>query len=178
MGQAMKSALPHSHYPPKGGRWIAIACTNDKIFARLAELMGMPAASGEGKCGTFPKRDSDRAAVDAAVTHWTISLDRNEALGKCEAAQVPCGAVYGVDEICGGPQYRAPKNICLSRIPVLVLRSRFRTPFRVSAPYPAALMLSVQRSAPTTGKSTKSCSACWHVRSAHWRKLGSSDRCY
>ena len=111
MGPAMKNALPHSHYPTKDGRWIAIACTNDKIFARLAELMGIPAASGEGKWGTFPKRDPDRAAVDAAVTHWTTSLDRDEALGKCEAAQVPCAAVYGVDEIFEDPQYRARENI-------------------------------------------------------------------
>ena len=111
MGPAMKNALPHSHYPTKDGRWIAIACTNDKIFARLAELMGMPAASGEGKWGTFPKRDSDRAAVDAAVTHWTTSLDRDEALGKCEAAQMPCGSVYCVDEIFENPQYLARGNI-------------------------------------------------------------------
>ncbi len=111
MGPAMKNALPHSHYPTKDGRWIAIACTNDKIFARLAELMGMPEVAGDGKWGTFPKRDSDRAAVDAAVTHWTTSLDRGEALGKCEAAQVPCGSVYGVDEIFEDPQYRARENI-------------------------------------------------------------------
>tara|TARA_Y100001934_G_scaffold145033_1_gene174236 strand:- start:761 stop:1285 length:525 start_codon:yes stop_codon:yes gene_type:complete len=111
MGPAMKNALPHSHYPTKDGRWIAIACTNDKIFARLAELMGMPAASGEGKWGTFPKRDSDHAAVNAAVTHWTTSLDRDEALSKCEAAQVPCGSVYGIDEIFEDPQYRTRENI-------------------------------------------------------------------
>ena len=111
MGPAMKNALPHSHYPTRDGRWIAIACTNDKIFARLADLMGMPEVSGEGKWGTFPKRDSDRAAVDAAVTHWTTSLDRDDALGKCEAAQVPCGSVYGVDEIFEDPQYRARENI-------------------------------------------------------------------
>ena len=30
-GAAMKNALPHSHYPTKDSRWIAIACTNDKI---------------------------------------------------------------------------------------------------------------------------------------------------
>ena len=45
MGPAMKNALPHSHYPTRDGRWIAIACTNDKIFARLADLMGMPEVS-------------------------------------------------------------------------------------------------------------------------------------
>ena len=71
----------------------------------------MPGVSGDGKWGTFPKGDTDRAAVDAAFTHWMTSLDRDEALGKCEAAQVPCGSVYGVNEIFEDPQYRARENI-------------------------------------------------------------------
>src|SRR3546814_11289721 len=46
MGPGTVNVVPHSHYPTKDGRWIAIACTNDKIFARLAEAMaedGLPA---------------------------------------------------------------------------------------------------------------------------------------
>ena len=42
MGPGTVNVVPHSHYPTKDGRWIAIACTNDKIFARLAEAMGRP----------------------------------------------------------------------------------------------------------------------------------------
>lgn len=111
MGPAMKNALPHSHYQTKDGRWIAIACTNDKIFERLAVLMGTPDVANEGKWGTFPKRDADRAAVDAAVTHWTTSLNRDEALSLCEEAQVPCGSVYGIDEIFEDAQYKSRGNI-------------------------------------------------------------------
>ena len=111
MGPAMKNALPHSHYQTKDGRWIAIACTNDKIFERLAILMGTPDVANEGKWGTFPKRDADRAAVDAAVTHWTTSLSRDEALRLCEEAQVPCGSVYGIDEIFEDAQYKSRGNI-------------------------------------------------------------------
>jgi crotonobetainyl-CoA:carnitine CoA-transferase CaiB-like acyl-CoA transferase len=39
MGPGTVNVVPHSHYPTKDDRWIAIACTNDKIFARLAEAM-------------------------------------------------------------------------------------------------------------------------------------------
>ena len=83
MGPAMKNALPHSHYPTKDGRWIAIACTTTKSLP-VAELMGMPEVSGEGKWGRFQTRLRS-CRSDAAVTHWTTSLDRDEALGKCEA---------------------------------------------------------------------------------------------
>jgi len=42
MGPGTVNVVPHSHYPTKDGKWIAIACTSDKIFARLAELQGAP----------------------------------------------------------------------------------------------------------------------------------------
>jgi crotonobetainyl-CoA:carnitine CoA-transferase CaiB-like acyl-CoA transferase len=35
MGPGTVNVVPHSHYPTKDGRWIAIACTSDKIFERL-----------------------------------------------------------------------------------------------------------------------------------------------
>ena len=46
MGPGTVNVVPHSHYPTKDNRWIAIACTNDKIFARLAEAMQRPELAG------------------------------------------------------------------------------------------------------------------------------------
>ena len=51
MGPGTVNVVPHSHYPTKDGRWIAIACTNDKIFARLAEAMGRRGAGGPRTLG-------------------------------------------------------------------------------------------------------------------------------
>ena len=111
MGPAMKNAVPHSHYPTKDGRWIAIACTSDKIFGRLAAAMGHPEVAGDGRFGTFAQRDEGRIEVDRMVTEWTSSLTRDEALAQCEAGQVPCGPVYGIDEIFEDPHYAARHNI-------------------------------------------------------------------
>src|SRR3546814_4579620 len=99
MGPAMKNAVPHSHYPTKDGRWIAIACTSDKIFARLAAAMGRTEVAGDGRFGTFAQRDKGRVEVDRLVTEWTSGLTRDEALAQCEAGQVPRGPGYGIDEI-------------------------------------------------------------------------------
>ena len=51
MGPGTVNVVPHSHYPTKDGKWIAIACTSDKIFARLAKLLGEPSLAGDGKWG-------------------------------------------------------------------------------------------------------------------------------
>src|SRR3546814_13384333 len=49
MGPAMKNAMPHSHYPTKDSRWIAIACTSDKIFGRTPSAVGPPEVAGDGR---------------------------------------------------------------------------------------------------------------------------------
>ncbi|MFK7958839.1 MAG: CaiB/BaiF CoA transferase family protein [Lysobacterales bacterium] len=112
MGAATVNVVPHSHYPTKDNRWVAIACTNDKIFARLAKEMGCEGVSGDGKFGTIAQRDAAREAVDGLVTDWTMSLNQADIINRCETAQVPCGPVTSIDEIFDDPQYAARENIC------------------------------------------------------------------
>jgi crotonobetainyl-CoA:carnitine CoA-transferase CaiB-like acyl-CoA transferase len=111
MGPGTVNVVPHSHYPTKDGRWIAIACTNDKIFARLAEAMGRPELADPGRWGTLAARERDRAVVDETVGGWTATLERAELLYRCETSQVPCGPVYSIEEIFEDPQYEARGNI-------------------------------------------------------------------
>ena len=147
MGPAMKNAVPHSHYPTSDGRWVAIACTSDKIFERLASLMGMPEVVGGGKWGTFSKRDEDRAKVDAAVTHWTTSLDRDELLRLCDEEQVPCGSVYGIDEIFEDNQYKFRNNIRLVKDP----RSKVEVAMQNTVPLLSATPGGIDSTGPALG---------------------------
>ncbi len=111
MGPGTVNAVPHSHYPTRDGCWIAIACTSDKIFARLADVMGRPEVANGGKWGTIRQREADRAAVDACVAAWTATMDRAQLIEVCERGQVPCGPLYAIDEIFRDPQYAARDNI-------------------------------------------------------------------
>lgn len=119
MGPGTVNVVPHSHYPTKDGRWIAIACTNDKIFARFAEVAGAPELAGQGKWGTIAQREAARAEVDQWVTDWTLQHDRDEILQLCDKGQVPCGPLLSIAEIFEDPQYAARGNI--ARIPHPVL---------------------------------------------------------
>jgi len=111
MGPGTVNVVPHSHYPTRDGRWIAIACTNDKIFERLAAAMGEPQLAEPASWGVLVHRERDREQVDRHVGEWTARHDRAELLRICEAHQVPCGPVYAIDEIFEDPQYAARGNI-------------------------------------------------------------------
>ena len=120
MGPGTVNVVPHSHYPTSDERWIAIACTSDKIFARFAEVMGRPELAGDGIWGTVAQREADREAVDALVGAWTGRHTREQILALCSAGEVPCGPLLSIDEIFEDPQYRARDNIAFiteARVP-------------------------------------------------------------
>ncbi len=106
---------PHSHYPTADGRWVAIACTSDAIFARLARLIGKPDLAEGGRWAGVAARLRDREEVNTTVAAWTRTLTRDELLSACEAAQVPAGPVYAIDEIFTDPHYAARGTI--ARVP-------------------------------------------------------------
>ena len=111
MGPGTVNVVPHSHYPTKDDKWVAIACTSDKIFERLALAMGVPEFGGDGKWGTITQREAERSVVDDFVGAWSSTLTREQVLSTCESFQVPCGSVYSIDEIFVDPQYAARENI-------------------------------------------------------------------
>jgi succinyl-CoA:(S)-malate CoA-transferase subunit B len=111
MGPGTVNVVPHSHYPTKDKRWIAIACTSDKIFLRLAEAMGRSDLAGDDKWGKLANREKDRAKVDAFVGDWTQTYDRADLMKVCDRFQVPCGPVYAIDEIFTDPHYKERENI-------------------------------------------------------------------
>lgn len=111
MGAANANVVPHSHYPTKDGKWVAIACSGDKLFARLAEAIDQPEVAAGGKWETNEQRLSARSEVDRFVADWTASLSRDEVLAMCDRHQVPCGPVYAIDDIFSDAQFEARQNI-------------------------------------------------------------------
>ena len=85
MGTATPHAVPHNHYPTRDGMWVAIACTSDRVFQRLARAMGREELASGPRYDTLAKRVDRREEMDAIVSEWTRRLDREEltALGVC-----------------------------------------------------------------------------------------------
>jgi crotonobetainyl-CoA:carnitine CoA-transferase CaiB-like acyl-CoA transferase len=105
MGADTVNVVPHGHFECSDGRWMAIACSNDDMFARLARAMGQPELADADRYGPKERRLAARPAVNALVAGWTASMTRDEALAVCRDHDVPAGPLYSIDEIFEDPQY-------------------------------------------------------------------------
>ena len=117
-GSAPATPRPHGHFPTRDGKWVAIACTTDKMFAA--------AGAGDGAAGTRPRADAfgvqakrlaARETVDRLVAAWTGSLDRDEVMRRCLVAEVPVGPLNSIADIVRDPQFRARDDLVASANP-------------------------------------------------------------
>jgi succinyl-CoA:(S)-malate CoA-transferase subunit A/succinyl-CoA:(S)-malate CoA-transferase subunit B len=110
-GIGTRNACPHGQFPTKDGKWVAIACTSDKMFERLAQAMGRPELAAPTAYGERGRRLQARDHVDGLVAAWTASLDRDRLMEVCLAGEVPCGPVNTIADIFEDPQFRARENL-------------------------------------------------------------------
>jgi crotonobetainyl-CoA:carnitine CoA-transferase CaiB-like acyl-CoA transferase len=109
IGSGTEYVVPHNHYQARDGRWIAIACTNDRMFARLAGAMGDPALLAD--FASVKTRIARRAEVDSRVQAWVGARPADEALAILERAEVPSSPVNSVRDLFADPQVAARDNI-------------------------------------------------------------------
>ncbi len=110
-GIGTANACPHGHFECGDGRWVAIACTSDKMFERLAAAMQRPELATPEIYGHVAKRLQERGTVDGLVSAWTKSMDRDAVVAACVASEVPIGAVNAIDEIFADPHFQARGNL-------------------------------------------------------------------
>lgn len=111
LGPDTVNVVPHSHYQTADGKWIALACTSDKMFDRLAQAMGREDFSTDPRFATMAARIARRDDVNALVAAWVGEMTLEQTLAACDRNDVPCGPIYSISDIYKDPQYRARGNI-------------------------------------------------------------------
>jgi crotonobetainyl-CoA:carnitine CoA-transferase CaiB-like acyl-CoA transferase len=109
IGSSAEHAVPHNHYQTADRRWVAIACTNQRMFERLADAMRR-----HDLLDRYPRmadRIGQREEVDALVGEWVAGLPAEEVLRRLDAAEVPSSLVYSVKDLFADPHVKARENI-------------------------------------------------------------------
>jgi crotonobetainyl-CoA:carnitine CoA-transferase CaiB-like acyl-CoA transferase len=110
IGSGTAYVVPHNHYQAGDGKWIAIACTNDRMFERLVKgAMQQPQLLEEFR--TMTERLRRRVELDGLVQHWVGQFTASEVLAKLAAAEVPSSLVNSVQDLFADPHIRARDNI-------------------------------------------------------------------
>ena len=119
MGTATALAAPHNHYPTRDGKWVAIACTNDRIFARLAALMGKDDLVADPRFSGERARVANRAEIDRIVEAWTSGEDMAPLMSALERSEIPSSPIYSIADIFQDPQFAARQTLAKVAHPLL-----------------------------------------------------------
>jgi crotonobetainyl-CoA:carnitine CoA-transferase CaiB-like acyl-CoA transferase len=119
MGTATPLAAPHNHYPTRDGKWVAIACTNDRIFARLAALMGKGELVADPQFARERERVANCAEIDHIVATWTVNQDIGPLVEALQRSEIPSSPIHSIADIFEDPQFAARGTLVTVTHPIL-----------------------------------------------------------
>jgi crotonobetainyl-CoA:carnitine CoA-transferase CaiB-like acyl-CoA transferase len=105
-GLGTRNVCPHGHFPTRDGGWVAIACTSDKIWARMAANVLDRRDLAQSHPATAD-RVRDRALIDGVVSGFTTAFPMAEVVELCTRGDVPCAPINSIADIFADPHYEA-----------------------------------------------------------------------
>ena len=141
-GAILPGIAPSNAYPCKDGD-IVIGANQDKVFARLAEVIGHPEWSEDPRWKTHNARGQRQVELDDLIARWTAQKTVAEVDRLLAEAGVPAGPIYRPDGMVNDPQFIArdaiywEDNPQLGRIPMPNVFPRLsETPGAIRRPAP------------------------------------------
>ena len=104
-GNAHPNLQPQNVYPCQDGS-IVIACGNDGQFAKLCEVIGLPALARDERFNSPGARVTHRNAFEALLIAQLRREPRTHWVDRLEAAGVPCGPINTIPEVFAEPQVK------------------------------------------------------------------------
>jgi len=104
-------ACPLGHFRTKDDKWVAFACTTNKLFEALAKAMERPELASYALYGRHQKRLEARHEVNDVVSAWCGSLTRDEVEQRCNATGAPYAPLANVADVFGNRQFHARRNL-------------------------------------------------------------------
>ena len=114
-GTGTLNACPHGHFPSGDGKFLAIACTTDKMFERLT--IAMEREDLLEKFGDQVTRLDNRVQVLKEVEKWTRSLPRETIIDVCTRNGVPAGSINSIADIFEDEHFKTREAIKHVKVP-------------------------------------------------------------
>ena len=111
LGLGTANVCPHGHFQCGDGEWVAIACTSDKMWVRMTNVLGTSALATDNRYKTAKNRVDNREDVDGFVSVFTLSMSREKVMEACIAGEVPIAPVYSIADIFADPHYESRNTL-------------------------------------------------------------------
>lgn len=102
-GNSHPAVVPYRVYQASDGH-IILAVGNDGQFQRACDALGLTELKNDDRFTTNTLRIKNRTALDTVLEDTFARWKRDDALAALENAVVPCGPIFGLDEIYESPQ--------------------------------------------------------------------------
>jgi formyl-CoA transferase len=104
-GNNHPTSIPTGVFKTSDG-YINIATTGGKIWERCAQAIGAPELVTNPDYATAPARSKNRDALSAEINARTEKKTTDEWVNELNAASVPCGPIYSVDQMFADEQVK------------------------------------------------------------------------
>ncbi len=102
-GNDHPTSIPTGVFKTSDG-YINIATTGGRIWLRFAEAIGAPDLPSRPEYATAPDRSKNRKALNAEINTYTEKKSRETWVKEFNAAGVPCGPIYAIDQMFADAQ--------------------------------------------------------------------------
>jgi len=106
MGNSHAQVAPYGVFPVSDGH-VILAPANDRLFSRLAELLGRQDLAEDSSFSSNAGRVENVTALDAEIAKTTVLWTKANLLEACGAKGVPAGPINKLDEVFADPQVLA-----------------------------------------------------------------------
>ena len=148
LGSAHRMSAPYQAIRCADG-YVTLGAANDRLFRRLAELLGHPEWAEDARFQSDSARVENRAALADLIERVTSGQPRKHWLERLEAHDIPCGPINDYRDVMRDPQVRAREMVVETRHPTLGTLSTLGTPIKLSG-----TPLTPGRPAPLLGQDT------------------------
>ncbi|WAC26593.1 CaiB/BaiF CoA transferase family protein [Ancylobacter sp. SL191] len=116
-GGSLPGIAPSNTYPTRDGAFVVIAGNGDAIFKRLMTAIGRDDLGNDPRLASNDGRAAHASELDGAIADWTRTRPIDDVVAALDAADVPNGRIYSVEDIVADPQYQAREMILPSILP-------------------------------------------------------------
>lgn len=104
-GNNHPTSIPTGVFKTSDG-YINIAAAGDQMWDRICELFGDDEITNNADFSSGELRSKNRDAVNAALEKHTVTYTSDDLINALVGASVPCGPIYGIDNIFEDPQVK------------------------------------------------------------------------